>query len=491
MKYIRLFLVILLSCVAVIRPVAASDEKCAVLSPGYRDELLSAGFPESYLPMLASLHEKHPGWHFRAHDVTSLSPVFTWSYCVSQMMSDPARNLVIFSLWAPEPFSAYGDANYAPYRDESLGTFDSGIWYAATEQAVCYFLDPRNFLNDTDIFQFLDWSYDGTPAISDEQLETVLVSSYFSCRTLPVPDGVTTYASFLNRTSSSFGIHPLFAAARLVMENGAGDSPMVRGNAGDVLGIPAYNGLYNLFNIGAGGTGYTEIYTNGMKEALAGTPEMADAWGGSPAWDTPWKALYGGICKLKTNYVSRYKNTLYLQKFNTDPRGVNTFSGYMQNIAAPLIEGRKFRSAVCSAGTLDASYTFTIPVYTGMPEHVCADPGGGRLYYSPTETPVTAYTLAESPLIAQTDGRSLTVSCTRETDGAAVTLIAASFDGQRMTDVRAVDVSEPMSKTFDFSNTNGDTYRVFLLDGHGIPLCESLSGSFGYNGSDKKSNQSD
>ena len=34
----------------------------------------------------------------------------------------------------------------------------------------------------------------------------------------------------------------------------------------------------------------------------------------------------------------QYRNTLYMQKFNTDPRANLTFSGYMQNIAAAALE---------------------------------------------------------------------------------------------------------------------------------------------------------
>ena len=358
----------------------------------YKNELLAIGFPESYVPMLAALHNAHPTWNFIPMNVTELDSRFTWEYVIGQMMSYPARNLVVKSTWAPSPFTSLGDANYSPYRDNDGETYDSGTWYAATEEAVRYFMDPRNFLNDTDCFMFLDWQYNDT-GITAQQVEMVLGTSYFANKVMPDFDGTTTYAEYILQAGAELGVDPLFLAARLVQENGTGNSPMVQGTTGDYLGVPEYNGLYNLYNINAGGTGYTAIYTNGMAEALIGTPSMTAKWGGSPSWDTHWKSIYGGAYKIRENFVLNYKNTLYLQKFNVNPNAANTFSGYMQNIAAPLTEGRNFRNAVYNSNTLDGAYNFYIPVYDGMPTLPAEDPGGNTVYYSYTELPRTTYTL--------------------------------------------------------------------------------------------------
>lgn len=371
----------------------AKVEQPVEVSVYYKNELLALGFPESYVPMLAALHEKHPKWNFIPMNVTELDSRFTWEYVIAQMMSYPARNLVVKATWAPSPFTSLGDANYSPYRDNDGETYDSGTWYAATEDAVRYFMDPRNFLNDTDCFMFLDWQYNDT-GVTAEQVETVLGTSYFANKIIPNLDGKTTYAEYILQTGEELGVDPLFLAARLAQENGTGDSPMVQGTTGDYLGIPEYNGLYNLYNINAGGDGYTAIYTNGMTEAVIGTPSMAAKWGGSPSWDTHWKSIYGGAYKIRENFVLNYKNTLYLQKFNVNPNAANTFSGYMQNIAAPLTEGRSFRAAVYNSNTLDGAYNFYIPVYDGMPTLPKEDPGGNAVYYSYTELPRTAYTIS-------------------------------------------------------------------------------------------------
>ncbi|MDO4618159.1 MAG: hypothetical protein Q4B31_01385 [Clostridia bacterium] len=352
----------------------------------FEDELLDKGFPESYIPMITKLHEEHPNWNFEPLNITELKSTYTWDYVIGEMMEKRDRNLVIKASWAPSPFNTLGDANYSPYRDESLGAFDSGAWYAATEDAIKYFMDPRNFLNDKDCFMFLDWSYDGRD-ITVSQIESVLGSSKFTDKVIPDLDGETTYAEYILETGKELGVDPMFLAARLVQENGTGDSPMVSGTAGDYLEIPEYNGFFNLYNISAGGNGYDTIYKNGIERAIEGTPEMAEEWGGSPSWDTTWKAIYGGIVTIRDRYVKNYKNTLYMQKFNTDPRGTNTFSGYMQNIAAPLTEGRTFRKAVYNGDAMENAYTFKIPVYEGMDFTPYADPGMGETYYSYSKLP--------------------------------------------------------------------------------------------------------
>ncbi len=356
----------------------------------YREQLLQKGFPESYIPMLMELHIQHPNWKFNAHNVTQINNSgYTWDYVIEQMLSVPARNLMVKSDWAPEPFAALGDGNYAPYRNESLGTFDSGTFYAITEEATKYFIDPRNFLNEVECFMFLDWNY-SERTITEEQIEKVLEGSVYANTVIPDLDGTTKYAGYVLAVCEEIGLHPLFVSSRLVQESGSG-GPMVEGTTGDVLGNAELNGLYNFFNIGAGGDGLTAIYTNGMNEAKTGTPSMASQWGGSASWNTRWKAMYGGILKLRDNYVNAYKNTLYMQKFSTDPRVQYPFNGYMQNVCAPIFESRNMQKSVTGFGMLDNEFTFTIPVYDGMPDLPCADPGNGITRCSYSTAPVTTF----------------------------------------------------------------------------------------------------
>ncbi len=362
---------------------AAQTTTPPTILQSYREELLALGFPESYIPMLAKLHELHPTWTFTPYSITDIDNQFTWDYVISQMTSVPSRNLVPKSSWAPEPFLSLGDANYSCYRVNNGVTYDSGL-YAATNSAVKYFMDPRNFLNDTECFMFLDWNYNGREVTVD-QVESVLAGCAFDHKVIPDLDGTTTYAQYLLTVGKELGVDPMFLAARLRDENGNGTSALVTGT------VSGYSGYYNFFNIGASGSGTANILANGAAYAKnTGTPAMASTWG-SASWNTRWKSIYGGAYFLKTQYVDGYKNTLYLQKFNVDPRGTYTFSGYMQAIAAPVTQSRSFRASLVESGVLDSAYNFQIPVYDGMPEAPCTDPGGGNKYYSYTVEPVTTY----------------------------------------------------------------------------------------------------
>ena len=39
---------------------------------------------------------------------------------------------------------------------DSTKTYDTGYWYGASRKAIAYYMDPRNFLDEINIFQFLD-----------------------------------------------------------------------------------------------------------------------------------------------------------------------------------------------------------------------------------------------------------------------------------------------------------------------------------------------
>ena len=103
-------------------------------------------FPESYKPYLRTLHKKHPKWVFEAFD-TGLN----WDYAVD---SEHAGNksLVIASSSYTDLFKSVASGDYDP---------SSGYYYQkdagfcrANRLAVAYYMDPRNFLNSEEIFQF-------------------------------------------------------------------------------------------------------------------------------------------------------------------------------------------------------------------------------------------------------------------------------------------------------------------------------------------------
>lgn len=362
----------------------------------YYQELLAAGFPEDYARPLTELHLLHPEWTFTPLLITEGNPLYRWDYVINQETKDADTNLIS------------GADDYRAYRHTTNHeTYDSG-YYQASVAAVKYFMDPRNFLNETDIFQFYDLS--AAHSVGIDEVAAVLDGTFMADTTL---ENGKTYAEYFLEVGQALGVNPVYLAVKARQEQGIdGISPVLSGLCGTLLAdyyengtqtsedgnkilaptegytseeLTALDGYYNLFNIKASGNGLFSIYYNAMKRAQTGTADMAEAWG-SPSWNTLWKSLYGGAYTIKTSFIDRYQNTIYLQKFNVDSRAAdrNFWGQYMQNVAGALTESRTLFGAFASSNVLDGHCSFVIPVYAGMPNSVCADPAGGNCSYLAT-----------------------------------------------------------------------------------------------------------
>lgn len=362
----------------------------------YYQSLLAAGFPEDYARPLTELHLLHPNWSFEPLLITEGNSLYRWDYIIEQETKDKELNLIS------------GDLEFWMYRHPTnRETYDTG-YYQASQKTVEYFMDPRNFLNETDIFQFYDLS--AAHNVGVEEIEAVLLGTFMEDKLL---ENGKTFAEYFLEVGAELDVNPVYLAVKARQEQGiSGASPVLGGECGTLLAdyyangtqtsesgnkvlapsegytteeLLALNGYYNLFNIKASGNGLFAIYYNAMKRAQSGTEDMADAWG-SPAWDTLWKSLWGGTYTIKTSFIDRYQNTIYLQKFNVDSRASdrNFWGQYMQNIAGSLTESRTLFGAFASSGVLDGSCSFVIPVYGGMPSKPCADPAGGFCSYLAT-----------------------------------------------------------------------------------------------------------
>ena len=120
---------------------------------GFESQLSAQGFPESYKTRLRAIHSQYPNWVFHAFQTG-----IDWEDAVKNE-SVTGRNLVAnssISSWKSTAEGAY---------DWSTGTwpsFDSGYWVAASEGVIRYYMDPRNFLDSSNVFQFLSQSYDAS-----------------------------------------------------------------------------------------------------------------------------------------------------------------------------------------------------------------------------------------------------------------------------------------------------------------------------------------
>lgn len=387
----------------------------------YYSSLIEAGFPEDYSIKLLKIHEAHPNWTFTPLFVTEISrkmnkpQEYSWDLVLQyENRENPKRNLVSRS------------DTYKAYRHETnTELYDSG-WYQASDSAVEFFLDPRNFLNEKDIFQFQDLCYiPGTVTV--EAVQSALVGTFMENGKL---SNGKTYAEYFLELGETVGVDPIHLAARVRQEQGVSGGPQITGLCGDRLayyyenkiqvdenghqvltpssgytisGLKEYNGLYNYFNIGAAGTGYFQIFIGAMNEAKTGTPEMSKEWGGSPSWNTDWKALYGGAFKLYTKYVSDYQNTLYLQKFNVDARSKRNFWGqYMQNLFGAFSEARTMYYSLASTDCLELPFNFQIPVYEGMPNEASSDPADGNCSFTrPADSFILPISGIKEPVVSE------------------------------------------------------------------------------------------
>lgn len=371
---------------------------------GFRRELVAKGFPEGYARPLSELQFGHREWVFEPVGVADL----TWDRIVEKELT-PSWNLVVYANWAPNEWKALKEKNYTPYYAKDAKAYDSGAWYQASRETIEYFMDPRNWLNEHEIFMFETLQFDARSQ-TPEAVERTLSKTFMAKAKCGGAKG--TFAELLMDVGRKLGVSPVFLAGRLASEQGLG-SPQSFGTLGDCLvglstnrlgkvgdadvwgkrftrdgeatkkvlakGAAAYNGYYNFFNFRAYGLGLFEIKYNAWVEATA--DETRARYLGP--WDSQARAIEGGAMKIKERYIDTHRHTRYFQKFSVLPAAKDfRWKQYMQNIAAPLVEARNTSKAYAAANTLDAPYRFLIPVYIAMPKRACPDPAGGKSIYS-------------------------------------------------------------------------------------------------------------
>lgn len=143
-----------------------------------------AGFPESYKNRLRALHAEYPNWKFVVQNVD-----ISWDEVIRNE-SIVGVNLVKKNAKSSWKSTARGAYNW------SNGTwpgFDSNEWVAASESIIRYYMDPRNFLDSTNIFQFLNHGYT-TGEQTEEGVEKMLKGTFMESKSSVksnVPSGTT------------------------------------------------------------------------------------------------------------------------------------------------------------------------------------------------------------------------------------------------------------------------------------------------------------
>ena len=296
------------------------------------DNLKESKYP-GYKELIDELQASHPNWTF-----TLFYTKLDWEDVISNEGHSDDRtyplNLIPDSSSYPEDWKCEID------RDK---TFDNGTWLCASDKAIKYQMDPRNILNQDNVFQFLELNYvEGAQTI--EGINDITEGSFLE------GDDIS---EALIEAGKKADVDPYFIASRLIQEQGRDGTTLSKGYEYEDKVV------YNPFNVNAKGNSQEEILQNAAEYAY------------NQGWDTLEKALIGGVEFIKEGYINKGQDTLYLQKFDIVNEDEKLYvNQYMQNLLAPQSEASNMLKIYEYSDTVDSNLNFVIPLYENMPEEV-------------------------------------------------------------------------------------------------------------------------
>lgn len=308
-----------------------------------------------YAELINNLKKQHPTWTY-----TIFFTGLDWNQVIKNETTEAhSRNLV--------PADRKGEWLCA-YCEANKKTYDEGRWKGASEVAVSYYMDPRNFLYEDYIFQFEELGYNAELHTISGVNSILANCKYLQGNSINYIDTNgkqatinKSYAQIIMEAGKTYNVSPYHLASRILQEQGTTGTAMVSGNYNST-----YRGYYNFFNIGATGS---DIMANGLKYAK------------NNGWSSPEKAIHGGAKFIAKEYIQYGQSTLYLQKFDVvdDYETELYYHQYMQNVSAAKTEGEEVRGAYKKLGFINTSneipFNFLIPVYENMPKQNCPYPG--------------------------------------------------------------------------------------------------------------------
>lgn len=376
----------------------------------YEEGLLRQGFPKSYVEELVELHKKYPDWEF-VPMITGLD----WQKSINGERDPHRKQLIENNVQASFKCSCSSCKGVVQ---------ESPNWVSASEEAVKYYMDPRNFLTEEYIFQFESTAYDSSH--TKEGVEAILKNTWMHDSSITYlnasgeektykENGVAVkYSDVILKSAEDSGLSAYYIASKMVQEVGSSSSS----NAGGASGKNApFYGIYNYYNIGAY-TGVRDglLWANGFmkasknatlyKSADASSSKVVTISSGNELyyistsgdfyrvstivsgttykgyikksdtsiytsygrpWTNPQKTIYYGAQYIYDSF-SETQYTGYLQKFNVNPESETLYGHeYMANVRAAAFESQKTYKAYVSANIIGNKKVFSIPVFKNMP----------------------------------------------------------------------------------------------------------------------------
>ena len=307
-------------------------------------------FPESYRQGLRNVHAVYPNYRFIADE-----PGMDFQELVKAEQGKKVADVL------PESYRAMYDESFGYYENYD---WDSGEWKMsegrftyASDEVIAYYLDPRNFLNTSEIYMFVRQSYSGNTSVDD--LRSFLEGTFLANGYTPNPydaDDVRLagdYAAVLMEAAQISGVNPFVLATTIFSEQGyTGDSPLAQGYY-EANNGKKYISYFNFFNFGATGSDHDNVVVNGMERAK------------SEGWTSRYKSIVGGAVLYGKNYINNAQDTYYYKNFNV----LNGYNSLWHQYATAV--NNSYQSGVIMkdvfAGSTYAALEFRIPVYENMP----------------------------------------------------------------------------------------------------------------------------
>ncbi|MBR1763342.1 MAG: fibronectin type III domain-containing protein [Eubacterium sp.] len=264
-----------------------------VFAKSYKQQLIDKGFPESYVDELVALHNKYPNWTFKPFE-TELD----WQDAVDGERSPASKQI---------------------YNGST-----------ASETVVKYYMDPRNWLNETSIYQFESVKYSSSQNKSG--VEAIIASTwmknsditYNSTESKKVTyknsNGKTVkYSTAILDAAENSGLSSYYLASKIVKEVGSKE-PTAGGTCG--TRIP-FTGIYNYYSIGAYSGAMDGLqWASGFLKAKKATVMY-------PEYDSEKKTVKGKASAVASgkymSYISSAGNYYKVKLYN------ETSSGYTKD----------------------------------------------------------------------------------------------------------------------------------------------------------------
>ncbi len=358
----------------------------------YIQSLQQAGFPESYAVKLLPLHKKYPAWQFAA-----VQTGLDWEASVAAE-SAAGKNLIESAVNDSRKSTDAGAYNW---KSDSWYGFDGAGWVCASRDYIAYCMDPRNFLDESYIFQFETLEYETYQDITGVQ--NILKGTFMAGDYKDSDGEKRNYAKTFLEAGAALGVSPYHLASRCRQEQGAkGTSPLISGT------YKKYEGYYNFFNVGAYTTSTASAVLNGLITAK------------NNGWNSICRSISGGGRIVADNYVKKGQNTIYFEKFNVVYQNSLYAHQYMTNVRAAISEGNSMGKAYADK---NQAFVFRIPVYQNMPEQAVsfADKGNPNNWLKSLEVKGASLTPSFQP-----EKTSYTLVLGEETESIQVDAAAVS-----------------------------------------------------------------